>query len=80
MLYGSYGRQALYRFIEGIDILMPDEKTIKERLPYTRLMSQAAGQSLFKNNYWQDTDKVNDVEFVDRCLNVNEVSYDIDSL
>ena len=80
MLYGTYGRQSLYRFIEGVDLLLPTEKTVTERLPYTRLLSQVAEQSIFKSNYWEGTNKVNDVEFVDRCLNVNEVSYDIDSL
>lgn len=80
MLYGSYGRQALYRFIEGINLMMPNEDKIEERLPYTRLLAQAAEQTIFKGNYWENTSMVNDVEFVDRCLNVNEVSYDITSL
>lgn len=80
MVYGSYGRQALYRFIEGIDLMMPEHNKIEERLPYSRLLSHVAGETIFKGNYWEDTCLVNDVEFVDRCLNVNETSYDIASL
>lgn len=80
MLYGSYGRQALYRLIEGIDLMLPDENDIETRLPFARLLSQTANQTIFKGNYWQDTAATDDIEFVDRCLNVNEVSYDIDSL
>lgn len=80
MLYGSYGRQALYRLIEGIELMQPNEASIEEKLPLSRLLTEAAEQTIFKDNYWQNTSATNDVEFVDRCLNVNEVSYDIDSL
>lgn len=80
MVYGSYGRQALYRLIEGIDLMLPDENEIEERLPLARLLTQVANQTIFKGNYWQDTAAADDIEFVDRCLNVNEVSYDINSL
>lgn len=80
MLYGSYGRQALYRLIEGIDILTPNDDPIERRLPLARALTEAANVTLFKGNYWQDTYRNPDVEFVDTCLNVNEVSYDIISL
>tara|TARA_R110001583_G_scaffold9788_2_gene45911 strand:- start:28326 stop:29537 length:1212 start_codon:yes stop_codon:yes gene_type:complete len=80
MVYGSYGRQALYRLIEGIDLMLPNENEIEERLPFARLLTQVANQTVFKGNYWQNTSTTDDIEFVDRCLNVNEVSYDINSL
>lgn len=88
MLYGSYGRQALYRLIEGIDLIQENsnsvesriENTIEDKLPLARLLAEAADQCLFRDTYWQNTSVTNDVEFVDRCLNVNEVSYDIESL
>lgn len=80
MVYGRYGRQALYRLIESIDLLHPEEKKIEDKLPLARLMSQVATKGIFKGNYWDKTADTDDVEFVDRCLNVNEVSYDIDEL
>ncbi|MFQ3190178.1 MAG: SAM-dependent methyltransferase [Paraglaciecola sp.] len=80
MVYGSYGRQALYRLIEGIDLMLPNENEIEERLPFARLLTQVANQTIFKGDYWENTSATDDIEFVDRCLNVNEVSYDINSL
>ncbi|MBW8184335.1 class I SAM-dependent methyltransferase [Shewanella nanhaiensis] len=80
MLYGSFGRQALYRLIEGIDILSPKDDPIESRIPMGRLLAKAAEETVFKDNYWKNTYRNPDVEFVDTCLNVNEVSYDITSL
>ena len=80
MVYGSYGRQALYRFIDGLRLLSPGEEPIDQRLPVGRLLARAAEDTIFKANCWQGTSREDDVEFVDRCLNVNETSYDIDSL
>jgi len=80
MVYGSYGRQALYRLIDGLQLLADGEQPISQRLPVARLLSQAAEGSIFKGNCWQGTSQEDDVEFVDRCLNVNETSYDIDGL
>ncbi len=80
MLYGSYGRQALYRLIEGIDIISSNEDAIESRLPLARKLTEVADSTIFKGNYWEKTYNNPDVEFVDTCLNVNEVSYDITSL
>ncbi|MCF6178004.1 MAG: class I SAM-dependent methyltransferase [Geopsychrobacter sp.] len=80
MLYGSYGRQALYRLVESIDLLAPKEQSIGQRLPAARLLAQAAEQTIFTQNFWSSTAQVNEVEFVDRCLNVNETSYTIETL
>ncbi len=80
MLYASYGRQALYRLIEGIDIISSNEDAIESRLPLARALTEVADTSIFKGNYWQGTYRNPDVEFVDTCLNVNEVSYDVTSL
>ena len=81
MLYGSYGRQPLYRLIDGIAMLsLNEQQPIKDQIPAARLLSQVADETIFKNNSWQGTSQVNDIEFVDRCLNANETSYDINSL
>ena len=80
MLYGSFGRQALYRLIEGINIISPKDDPIESRIPIGRLLSKAAEETIFKDNYWKNTYRNPDVEFVDTCLNVNEESYDIASL
>jgi SAM-dependent methyltransferase len=80
MLYGTYGRQALYRLIDCIDILSPRDMPIIDRLMPGRLLAKAAEETIFKDNYWTSTHSNPDVEFVDTCLNVNETSYDISSL
>ncbi|GGI81500.1 hypothetical protein GCM10007978_19210 [Shewanella hanedai] len=80
MLYGSFGRQALYRLIEGINILSPKDDPIESRIPIGRLLSKAAEETIFKDTYLKSTYLNPDVEFVDTCLNVNEVSYDIADL
>lgn len=79
MVYGRYGRQALYRLIESINVLCSDEE-IQQRLPDARGLASVADTTIFRKTYWQGSAEVNDIEFVDRCLNVNETSYDIDSL
>jgi SAM-dependent methyltransferase len=80
MLYGTYGRQALYRLIDCIDILSPIQAQISERITPGRLLAEAAEDSLFKNNYWSSTYLNLDVEFVDTCLNVKETSFDVTGL
>ncbi|MGL5048188.1 MAG: class I SAM-dependent methyltransferase, partial [Shewanella sp.] len=80
MLYGTYGRQALYRLIDCIDILSPRQAQISERIAPGRLLAEAAEDSLFKNNYWSSTHLNRDVEFVDTCLNVKETSFDVAGL
>ncbi|MGI1944298.1 class I SAM-dependent methyltransferase [Shewanella glacialipiscicola] len=80
MLYGTYGRQALYRMIDCIDILSPIQAQISERIAPGRLLAEAAEDSLFKDNYWSSTYLNPDVEFVDTCLNVKETSFDVTGL
>lgn len=80
MVYGSYGRQPLTRLIEGIDLVIPRDKPLEQRLHSGRMLAQVAEAALFKDTDWQGTAGVDDVEFVDRCLHVNEASYDISSL
>ncbi|MGI2021582.1 class I SAM-dependent methyltransferase [Shewanella glacialipiscicola] len=80
MLYGTYGRQALYRLIDCIDILSPIQAQISERIAPGRLLAEAAEDSLFKDNYWSSTYLNPDVEFVDTCLNVKETSFDVTGL
>ena len=80
MLYGRYGRQALYNLIESVDLLAGKSSAIGDKLAVARLLAAQADKTIFKHTYWQDTASVNEVEFVDRCLNVNETSYDIATL
>ncbi|MCP3892151.1 MAG: class I SAM-dependent methyltransferase [Desulfobulbaceae bacterium] len=80
MVYGTHGRAPLYRMIKGIDLLMGDSIPITEKLSPARMLVDFATDQVLLNTPWEDTAKVNDVEFVDRCLNVNETSYTVTSL
>ncbi|MDG1478551.1 MAG: class I SAM-dependent methyltransferase [Myxococcota bacterium] len=80
MVYASYGRQPLYRMINGARILLGDSDPVAERLQPARALVESARDTILKNTPWYNTPDVSDVEFVDRCLNPNETSYDIDSM
>lgn len=82
MLYGGPGRELLRRLKKGIDLIAPPDQAIHARIAPARALAQAAeGKAkILADSHWQHTYEVGDVEFVDRCLNVNETSYDVQSL
>ena len=80
MVYGRNGRQPLYRLIEAIDMLSPRSQPLRERLAAGRALASTVRQDTTMVGPWKDAHTISDVEFVDRYLNVNETSYDIDGL
>ncbi|MEW6279571.1 MAG: class I SAM-dependent methyltransferase [Candidatus Eremiobacterota bacterium] len=81
MVYGTYGRGPLNRFVEAVDLLWPDRSRLEERLPLARrLMAEAGPDSPVKHPPWTDTADLDDVEFVDRYLNLHHRSYTVAEL
>jgi len=80
MVYAKYGRSALTRLQEGVELLFPDGEDLPRRIPAGRDLARAASCSILANTYWSDTADTHDIEFVDRCLNVNETTYDVTTL
>ncbi len=80
MVYARYGRAPLLRIARAIDLLFSDQPALDERLDLARAVAAVGREQVLAGSTWQDTCEVDDVEFVDRCLNVNETSYQIDNL
>jgi len=80
MLYGKVSRQPLYRLIHASEMLAPHSLPIAERIGPSRLLAREMAKTCLLGSPWAGTAVVNDVEYVDRVLNVNETSYDIESL
>ncbi|MFT7677561.1 MAG: SAM-dependent methyltransferase [Planctomycetota bacterium] len=80
MLYGRHGRESLYRLVRAANVLIPRDAPLEERLAVTRELVSELQSDPLRAGPWQDHVEINDSEFVDRYLNVNEVSYDIPEL
>lgn len=80
MVYGTNGRQDLYRIIKAIEMVSPTSQPIEDRLPLAKSVTKEADEYLFKGRHMSGTHADHETEFVDKCLNVNETSYTIDSL
>ena len=80
MVYGRFGREPLQRLLEAIELATDPAAAIETRIDPARWLAEVADASLFQQTPWEGTARVDDVEFVDRCLHVNEQSYDIESL
>jgi len=79
-VYGRHGREPLYRTVRALDALVPRSQGLPERLAVGRaLLASGEGEAL-RTGPWRDGAAVDDVEFVDRYLNVNETSYDLGEL
>jgi len=80
MVYAEHGRVPLKRVTNAIDLLVSKDAPIEERVALGRALAELAKDGILSNTFWENTSRVNDVEFVDRCLNVNEACYDVASL
>ena len=80
MVYGSSGREPLYRLVRALDLLVPRERPIEERLTVARRLVKEAAAEAVRVGPIELTDTIPDNEFVDRYLNVNETSYDVATL
>jgi SAM-dependent methyltransferase len=80
MVYGRHGRESLRRLVESIDLLIPRTAPLEERLRVGRELVAQAPLPAVRIGPSADLDALGDVEFVDRYLNVNETSYDVEDL
>lgn len=80
MVYGRHGRETLQRLAAAVADLFPDATPLAARLPVARQAAAVARDQVLAGSRFADTADVDDVEFVDRLLNVNETSYDVPSL
>lgn len=75
MVYNTLGRQGLYRFAEALKLL--PAKDLESGLELgRRLMASLKGGPCMESP-WGDGPLVDDVEFVDRYLNVHDTSYSV---
>lgn len=79
MVYATFGRQPLYRLINATKILVPDG-SFEEQIPPTRELAEFCKDTVLKETPWDHVPGTNDVEFVDLCLNANEVSYSVETM
>lgn len=80
MVYGRYGREPLYRLVRAIDLVVTRNTPIKERLAIGRALAGQAQTDALTAGPFGNPVNANDVEFVDRYLNVNETSYSVAEL
>ena len=80
MVYGTFGRQVLYRMVRAMDVLIPRDRPVSERLAVARRLTQLPMADALRVGPIELTETLHDNELVDRYLNVNETSYDVASL
>ena len=80
MVYGTSGREPLYRMVRAIDLLVPRDRPVAERLAVARRLARLTAADALRVGPIELTEALHDNEFVDRYLNVNETSYDVASL
>ena len=80
MVYGALGRQALYRMVRAVDLLVPRDRPLTERLAVARRLARLPAADALHAGPIELTDTLHDNEFVDRYLNVAETSYDVAAL
>lgn len=78
MVYGRHGRESLRRMVDSIDLLVPRSAALEERLLIGRELASQAALPAIRVGPSADLGELSDVEFVDRYLNVNETSYDVE--
>lgn len=82
MVYGRRGREPLYRMVRAMDRLLPRTFPVRDRLLVARELTRSLGPTTdaVSCGPWGDLRDLDDVELVDRYLNVSEQSYDIPEL
>jgi hypothetical protein len=80
MVYARHGREPLYRLARAIDAIVGRDRPLRERLTVGRALAASGAGDALGVGPWGDAATIDDVEFVDRYLNVNETSYDLDEL
>jgi SAM-dependent methyltransferase len=79
LVYGTLGREPLYRTVRAIDLLIPRHRPLNERLAVVKQLARELVTEPLRMGPTGLSD-LHDNELVDRYLNVNETSYDVASL
>jgi hypothetical protein len=79
-VYGTSGREPLYRMVRAVDLLVPRNRPVTERLAVARRLAQVTTAEALRVGPIELTETLHDNELVDRYLHVNETSYDVASL
>ncbi len=80
MVYGREGRRPLLKAAEAAALTFAEGAPLAERIAPARQVAALGRDHLFGGSRFADTAGVDDVELVDRLLNVNETTYDIPGL
>ena len=80
MVYARHGRRPLMNVAEAARILAPDDRPLSARILPARTVAALASHHVLQGTSFAGTYEVDDVELVDRLLNVNETSYDVPAL
>lgn len=77
MVYALHGRQPLINTAEAAALLFTEDEPLDQRLRPAREVAAVARSQVLAGTSFENTFQVDDVELVDRLLNVNETSYNI---
>ena len=77
MVYNTLGREALYRFVGLLNLIHKDPGKFEQRLKLGRALLGAIKRGPLLESPWQDASEIDDVEFVDRYLNLHDTSYSV---
>ncbi len=77
MVYGRRGREPVHRLAEAVDLLIGRDRPLPERLEVLRGLVRQGGSETVEVGPFRDLAHTDEVELVDRYLNVNENSYDV---
>jgi hypothetical protein len=80
LVYGTLGREPLYRMVRAVDLLVSRDRPVAERLIVARRLAQEMTAEPLRVGPAGLNETIRDNEFVDRYLNVNETSYDVATL
>lgn len=80
MVYGRMGRQAVYRFARALDLLAPNREMLEERLALGRRLMQSLTGGPVLEHPWEGSASVDDSEFVDRYLHLQDESFEVAEL
>lgn len=79
MVYAAEGRQPIHRVARAIDAMVSREEPIPERLKIGRATVALLAEA-DPDGPWATANRVDDIEFVDRYLHIQEASYRVSEL
>ncbi len=77
LVYGRRGREPVYRLAEAVNLLIGRDRPLQERLEVLRGLVRQGTPETVDVGPFRDLARTDEVELVDRYLNVNETSYDV---